>query len=205
MQTGNIRSQIPQAYPTNNAALAMVLHMCGVPFLIKDGVIFPGFNLYTPAFLESRGYKGYAIDTAIHELWHKGIPGQVVYQFERVPGSTLIQEISEAWFSQVEAIKTATAGSYERPGAPYASTPTTPKPLADADVTAKICCQYAKARMDFFGDRNERVEALWRRRGANNGQPFFRPCRAVEGASRIEHEGDKTFYYGSMKLQSVKV
>lgn len=205
METGNLRGQLPQPYATNNAPLAMVLHMCGVPWLIAEGVIFPGFNLYGDGMLEARGYKGKPRTASIKDLWTKGIPGQIVYQFEVVPGSPLIEEITGAWCKMEKAIKEATAASYERPGAPYASTPTTSGPVATADVIAMVCCQFMKTRKEFYGDRADRVEALWRRRGPNNGKPFFPACKAVEGASRTETEGEKRFFYGSMELHSVKV
>lgn len=202
MQQGNLRGQLPVPKPINNAALAIVLYICGVPFTKHEGVIYPGFNFYSDAFIAEKGYKGYSRTTAIAELFAKGIPGQLVYQFERVQGSTLIEELVEGWDSMAEAIKAAEESPAESRERPYAATPT--KSLGDIppETIAAICCQYVKGRKDFMGDRN--TVPIWRRRAAN-GQLFMPACKAIEGASRTERDGERTIIYGSINLRSVKV
>lgn len=195
MDSGNMRGQVPQPKQINNAALAIVLHICGVPFVKTDGVTIPGFNLYTDPILKQHGWEGKSRTLAVQSLFAKGIPGQVIYQFERVPGSTLMEEIVEGWDNMSKAIQNADTAH------PDATAATLATDIPAASVAA-ICCQFAKTRREFFGDKN--TIPLWRRRDAK-GNLFIPACKAPEGPGRMERDGDKTIFYGSMELRSVKV
>lgn len=204
MQQGNLRGQLPQGKPTNNAALAIVLHMCGVPFLVHEGVIYPGFNFYSTPFLKEMGYEGKDRDSSVQDLFtRRGIPGQLVYQFERKQGDTLIDDICNGWDKQSEAIKAAEEAPIESPERPYAATPTLSEGLPPADVIAAICCQFVKGRKDFMGDKN--TTPIWRRRDKKSGRLFMPVMKAVEGPTRTDHDGERTTVYGSINLQEVKV
>lgn len=202
MESGNLRGQLPQPKPINNAALAIVLHICGVPFTTHEGIIFPGFNFYSDALLKEKGYEGKPRTASIQGLFRRGIPGQLVYQFERVQGSTLIEEICDGWDKQAEAIKKAEEHPAESRERPYAATETMSKGLPAPEVIAAICCQYAKGRKDFMGSPG--TTPIWRRR-AENGRLFMPAMKAIEGPSRTERDGERVVIYGSLNLKEVKV
>lgn len=189
-----LKDKVPQPKQTNNAALAIALHCAGVPWLKFQGVTMPGFNLYSRDFLKSMGCAG-DIDTAIKDLFTRGIPGQIVYQFERTPESTVIAEVVDGWDNMANAIQKADSANPD-------ATTGLPIPPTEYRQIGEIACLLSKARKDFFGDKQ--TTAIWRRRDAK-GNLFIPAVRAIEGPSRTEREGDKIFYYGSMKLQSVKV
>lgn len=189
--SGNLRGQVPIPYATSNAALAITLYICGVPFTQSDGVTFPGFNLYSNGFLKERGYEGKKPDAAIAELWQKGIPGNIVYQFEKTP---ILDEIAAGWDEMAEAIKNADTAN---PGAMTAM----PTGAIEARDVANICCQFTKTRHFFFGDKQ--TEPLWRRRD-QRGNLFVPACKASDG-SHTSRDGEKIIVMGSMKLKSVKV
>lgn len=193
MIDGNLRGQIPQPRATNNAPLAMTLHICGVPFTRHEGVMYPGFNIYSHAFLAEKGYKGKSPDVAIKELWEKGVPGNIVYQFEHTPD---YDEIALGWDEMAEAIQKADSAN------PDATTSTAAIDVRSVKDIAKICCQFTKARKLFFGDKN--TIPLWRRRDAN-GNLYIPACKASEGASHTERDGERVMVVGSMKIKSVKV
>ncbi len=203
MQDGNLRGQLPQGKPTNNAALAIVLHMCGVPFLIHEGIIYPGFNFYSDALLAEKGYKDKARTASIQELFKRGVPGQLVYQFERQPGSTLIEEICKGWDAMAAAIKHAEEAPAESRERPYAATETmTLGNNVSPETVAAICCQFVKGRKDFMGDRD--TKPIWRRR-ASNGRLFMPVMKSIEGAPRAERDGERVTIYGKINLKEVKV
>ncbi len=193
MIDGNLRGQVPEYKPTNNAPFAMTLHICGVPFASRDGVRHLGFNLYSHAFLAEKGYKGKKSDEAIKDLWSKGTPGSIVYLFEHTPE---YDQIALGWDEMAEAIQKADSAN------PDATTGTATINVNSVKDIAAICCQLTKARKLFFGDKN--TIPLWRRRDAA-GNLYIPACKASEGASHTEHDGNKTSIMGSMKLKSVKV
>lgn len=198
---GSLKGQLPEPKRTNNAALAVVLYICGIPFTTHEGVIYPGFNFYSDAFLKERGYQDKQRSASIQELFRKGVPGQLVYQFERKPGSTDIEEICKGWDAMSEAIKLAEERPAESRDRPYAATPTMTLNVSSENMAA-ICCQFVKGRQDFMGANG--VTPIWRRRAANGR--LFMPCmKSIEGPTRMERDGDRTAIYGSMNLKEVKV
>lgn len=207
MEVGNLRGQLPQGKPINNAPLAIVLHMCGVPFLVHEGIIYPGFNFYSDRFLKDRGYEGKERDSSIQDLFtNRGMAGQLVFLFERKQGETLIDEICVGWEKQSASIKAALDAPAEGPDRPYKATETLSEGLPAPDIIAAICCQFTRARKDFYGDRHDKVEALWRRRDRKSNRLFMPVMKAKEGASRTENEPDgRRTVYGSINLQEVKV
>lgn len=207
METGSIRDQLPQPKAIDNAALAIVLHICGVPFTTHAGIIYPGFNFYSDALLKKKGCIGKDRDSAIKELFARGVPGRLVYQFERKPDSTLIEEICNGWFEQSEAIRKVQDAPAESQERPYAATPTRSEGMPAPEVVAAICCQFVKARKDFMGEPGVHggVTPIWRRR-AQNGRLFMPAMKAIEGAQRVEKQDDfHTAIYGSLNLKEVKV
>lgn len=207
MEVGNLRGQLPVPKAINNAPLAMVLYMCGAPFTTHEGVIYPGFNFYSDAFLAAKGYKGKSRTLAIQELWKRGIHGQLVYQFERKEGSDVIEEISKGWDGQSARIKAAQEAPAESRERPYAATETLRLDDIPLSIIGALCRQLTRASQDFYGDHNEGIIPIWQRRDTKKNRPFMPAMKAIEGASRVENDPEtrRTTVYGSINLQEVKV
>ncbi len=191
MESGNLRGQIPEPYATNNAALAITLHICGVKFTSVEGVMMPGYNLYSLDFIRSqqdtstgrKRYKGWQADKAVADLFARGIPGNIVYQFER---DSRFAEIIEG-FDEGNPDDGKSGATVNVPS---------------LKIIAKICRQFAKTQKQFFGAKN--ITPLWRERDAA-GNLYIPVVRAKEGKGRVERDDSKSSYIGSLDLQQVKV
>ncbi len=204
LESGPINGQLPEPKTTNNASLAAFFLIVGIRFTSYEGTIFPGFNLYSDKFLQAKGYKNKSRTVAITELWRSGIPGTIVYQFERAKDSTVIKEAVAGWSQMSEMMDKADSAN------PDAIAGITTLSGVSVKQAAMICCQFAKTKKELteFTGPNRTIAPIWRRRDGS-GNLYMPACKAIASNVHSETEGSgstaRTIVYGSMKLESVKV
>jgi len=171
-------------YQTKNRAVAITLATCGVPF-VKDrlsGRDLAFVHIYDAAILrqikDGQGeprYKGWPAEKAAIDAFRRGIPGLMVYSFQRTP---LCERVLKAYDRHSKAIAAADAGGL-------------PAPLTlniEPEDAAVLCAQFTKNRNIF-----------------NHGWKAVRPYLHLPGASDTRTESGKTVIVGSFRLVPLAV
>lgn len=167
---------IVQSFSTNNLALAIALSAAGCKHPSENGRILAGYNSYSAGFIRAQTDRqtkqplcsGMSPDKAINLLFSMGIPGNVIYSFER---SETLAEACKGWDSQNE--------------------PATSLPNVSEEDFGRVAKFLSRSRADYIGDREAGIVPLWRRMDANE-ELFIPAVFAQEGRSHTEQQGRKT-------------
>lgn len=171
-------------YQTQNRALAITLATCGVPFAQdpEHGGDVPFIHLYDVAVLrrmkDEKGqprFKGEPLEVAARKAFQAGIPGLIVYNFQRTELCDRVLKAYDAHSLRLQQIDQ---------GAPLAALTLKIEP----EDAAALCCQFTKNRNIFARD--------WKK---------LRPYLHLPGASEQRTEGGKTIIIGSFKLTPLKL
>lgn len=176
METGTSKVAIDsQIFRCDNLSLAIALSAMGCKFAQSDGRTLAGLNQYTLAFIRGQldpktgepRAKGMTHEDAIRLLWRQGIPGNVIYFFERCE---VLTAFCAGWDEQGQ-----TGVMDEVPIA------------AEAKDAGRIARRLAQTRAEFIGDKS--TTALWRRRD-EDGNLFIPAIAHAVGTSSTEATGD---------------
>ena len=178
METGTNNVPIEsQIFRCDNLSLAIALSAMGCKFAQSDGRTLAGLNQYTLGFIRGQldpktgepRAKGLTHEDAIRLIWKQGIPGNVIYFFERCE---VLTAFCLGWDEQGQ-----TGVGDEVPIA------------TEAKDAGRIARRLAQTRAEFIGDKY--TTALWRRRD-EDGNLFIPAIAHNVGTTSTEPTGDKS-------------